>query len=214
MNVEGTKRDAIDIVDVKQLLILEDLREKNCTSAVVLGRLVEIYSRLVEHFDNIKDPIKTYFLDKMQNNIANLAQPERLIRKLDFRPGESLSDILKQLNENPEKLFARRTSQRNFEFRLSSLAQNKKAEIENEIPAKMESHENRQKSLDELVRTQLRSQEKTVTSRIDQRRIMSVNKSRFKILDRTSNLDDSRNDRSVLSELLNENQTTFRDDRS
>ena len=176
----------IDLALVRRLIILEDLSTQGEFNQSISTQIVEIYAQLVEYFDHKKDPIKVYFLDKMQNTITSQTKigqsmnAELQLKKDSLSYANSaVKNTLRQLDEDADRAFERRAMQRSFAFKLKSAAQ-KLPGNENEIPRKLEDFEERTRDLDAIVRTQLRSQEKSISSRLEERRKHSANKSRSK----------------------------------
>lgn len=56
-----------NINDISTLLEMEDKLKKNEKKNFIIPLLIQSYAKLIEFYDERKDPIKIYFLDKMQS---------------------------------------------------------------------------------------------------------------------------------------------------
>ena len=64
-------KNPYDRNSITSLLFLEDTNKAHSKEKSIVKQLVEIYVKLIEYYDMIKDPIKTYFIDKMQRVVVN-----------------------------------------------------------------------------------------------------------------------------------------------
>jgi len=60
---------------IRELIGLEEQVLTRVYDSTTLPRIIRTYGLLVEHYDALRDPIKYYFLEKMQ---ATLSLPESL----------------------------------------------------------------------------------------------------------------------------------------
>ncbi len=57
---------------LSSLLFMEEIHSKSVGNKEIIRTLIQKYSKLVEYYDIVKDPIKIYFMDKMQTILFNL----------------------------------------------------------------------------------------------------------------------------------------------
>ena len=133
--------------DVSVLLLLEEDLSKNSSEKTVAKKLMAIYSQLVEFYDFKKDPIKAYFIDKLQsviykaNSIANVIPADNYIAKLKNK-FESVSKLLKPETKRPklksetknvEQMMEVRRSKKNFEVSFADKYKSKENEAKKEL---------------------------------------------------------------------------------
>ena len=71
--ISSIKKDSIKPLDelfFVKLLQLEDCIIKKILTTSIINQLVNLYGKCVEYYDTIKDPIKIYFLEKIQITLS------------------------------------------------------------------------------------------------------------------------------------------------
>ena len=76
---------------INNLLFLEDLSTKKNAKNKFIKELIENYAQLIEFYDAMKDPIRFYFIDKIQALILNFNLKKNL---------ESIENFKNKKNEN------------------------------------------------------------------------------------------------------------------
>ena len=119
--------------DISVLLMLEDSSHKPETDKGVVNKLVDIYAKLVEFYDANQDPIKFYFIDKMQsaifqfNKLKQKMVSDKLTLPLKSKPsrakrslvsGKYKSMINTDNQDNIEELMEKRKIRRGHEMKM------------------------------------------------------------------------------------------------
>lgn len=181
------KQFLMDAEIVKKVLLLEDLLAKASDNRTISSQLISMYAEMVEYYDHKKDPIKIYFLDKMQNTISNLTkspkkrEAEQYLGKKNVQLNASSVQLaLKNLQFDSQKFFEKRNVQRTLDYKLNAALEENKKNFEYDIPQTVKTHEEKTEKMDEVVRTQLRSQEKSISAKLQERRKHSMSRSKAK----------------------------------
>jgi hypothetical protein len=56
---------------IASLLFLEETNSKYLKEKKITNQLIEMYVKLIEYYDRVQDPIKIYFIEKMQRVVIN-----------------------------------------------------------------------------------------------------------------------------------------------
>ena len=167
---------------IQKLIMLEELHNQIGFSREINDRLVDIYAQLVEHFDHKEDPTKLYFLEKMQNSITKRPGSEgssSFMRKAhSLSLSESLPELLLKMEQRPSEIFQKRSMQRVFDFKLHATISESSADPRLDISSRLKAHDSLAAGLDSIVRTQLVAQERSLCSRLGERRLRSASKAK------------------------------------
>lgn len=66
-------------------------------SSELLNQLVQHYSQLVEYFDSKKDPIKSYFLEKMQFTLSRPQVIKTIVRAKEVINGNNIDNFKRSI---------------------------------------------------------------------------------------------------------------------
>ena len=178
---------------ISELIILEEKNSDNYQDKTIMAQLINIYTQLVEYYDSMSDPIKIYFVEKMQNVIFKASKnyskktPIKYMEKFksDIRTlGTGLvnakNDRINQSErpiENPEQLMERRKVRRAMEIKLT-----KKVEAEQNVASHMlikeiDTVNKKYNHNSKIVNQQLSSQDFNLSKKLADRRQKSMNKS-------------------------------------
>lgn len=177
-------RFPLDEADVSTLLILEDANNRDPYDKAVAGRLIEKYSKLVEFYDLAQDPIKAYFVDKMQLTVSRLhkskqkAEAEHYFGKLAKQSETSLpiKNNTKKFDDPAKELEAIK-NQRAADFTMNIKLEKKSENLGQEVNKKLGHFQTQATQNTETVKTQLDQQELILQKKIQERRQNSMHKS-------------------------------------
>ena len=177
---------------ISELLLLEEKNGENQADTKVMGQLIGLYSQLVEFYDSVADPIKMYFVDKMQSVIYKANRPPQ---RKNSKITEKLKTDLKGLKEaledrhqskpnghkkpanNPEQLLEHRKLRRAMEMKMTKQveAQQKinSMVLEEQIDKTHDKHHKNSKKVYE----QLSSQDFYINKKLAERRQQSMSRS-------------------------------------
>lgn len=179
--------------EITKLLFLEQANKENDCDKKTVNELVELYTKLVQFYDTKKDPIKGYFMDKMQtsifrfNRIEEEDPTERLMERLKVERVVTESrdrnfNILEKIHkaeefQSTEQFLEQRRLKRGFELRLSKQMEagelNISTAVNKELAKVNKEHEKNSK----VVHQQLSDQDDNIHKKIARRRQSSIVKS-------------------------------------
>jgi hypothetical protein len=192
--------------DISSLLFLEENYIDNPNEKTIVTQLVEKYAALIEYYDSQKDPIKLYFMDKMQStvfkfnkskekaeaesflgNIKKINQKNTNLPKksIEFKPMQKYE---KELSSG-KQLFDIRKAKREGEHFLYSKFQKENEEGDTKLKKKLNEFDKKSENNTELIKTNLDLQKNSIRSKLKERRERSIEKS----LERSMNKGKSQN---------------------
>ena len=193
-NYKETRSYPLQPEDISKLLLLEDSHKKDKQNNQVVSQLIELYSKLVEHYDLGQDPIKAYFVDKMQacvlrfNRVAERQKSEKFIRKLK-RHTQSFSENLFTANTNKlaselniETVMQKRRTLRGKEIKMAKAYRGREKTVKSELKEKLQRFGERSQKNTEIVGFQLQLQTRSINEKLKERRQQSLNRSLQKTL--------------------------------
>lgn len=164
---------------VFELVTMEDQVAKNPHDAELVGRVIERYTVLVEYYDGMQDPIKAYFLDKMQSAALNLARlrekntADKYMAKL-AGPGRTAA---RRVSRAPDDAYQRRQSSRASEYLLNLKLQKSRVEMGAQVDTVVGKFSAQATANTSAVKEQLGQQEESLMQKIRERRQTSLHKS-------------------------------------
>ena len=183
--------------DVSVLLLLEEDAAKNNKDKSLTKKLISEYSKLIEYYDFQKDPIKHYFIDKMQsiihkaNSIASINPVNNYMSKLKNK-FDSLGKSLKTVDtnkpakkaeskktdpQNIEKLMEIRKSKRNHEIFFADKFQSLQRKTKGTLKKDLEKFREKSEINNETVTRQLSSQDVSIHEKLLKRKQRSISRS-------------------------------------
>lgn len=101
----------MDKSSVSKLLYLEESNTKMNNDKTVISMLVGYYAQLIEYYDTLRDPMKMYFIEKMQAIMFSISK-------------SSLEDLEKDQTQKNYELI-KRVKKRNFKNTIKRIEDNK-----------------------------------------------------------------------------------------
>ena len=193
-NYQQTETFSLQPEDISKLLLLEDSHKKDKHNNQVVSQLIELYTRLVEYYDLRQDPIKAYFVDKMQscvlrfNRVEEKQKSEKFIRKLK-RHTQSFSENLfkgntAKLTKDIETEMKKRRTLRGKEIKMAKAYRGREKTVKSELKQKLQVFKERSQKNTEIVGFQLQLQTRSINEKLRERRQQSLNRSLQKTLSR------------------------------
>ena len=156
---------------ITKLVLLEDDLLNNKYTIKTMQELVSIYTSLIEYYDGIKDPIKTYFMEKIQILLSNKEAMEVLEKTTP-------SDAVTAFYENPpiSMNLKKELRSKKVDFNLK-VKRNDTDEQRKSINDIMEKHKTANDNITSHIKKEIQSQEDEFSKRMAQRRERSINRS-------------------------------------
>lgn len=181
--------------DISVLLMLEESNNKNMHEKSIVNQLIDIYAKLVEFYDANQDPIRYYFMDKMQTTIFKFnkvknkrssqkepskpkEKPKRAHRHTDMgKYGENKNKPKTQVAHDIDELMEKRKVKRGHEIRMArKYEMAEKLESVN-LKNKLEKFNVKSDKNHTIVKSQLNSQDSKIKQKLMARREQSINRS-------------------------------------
>mgnify|MGYP003591376427 FL=1 len=156
---------------ITKLVLREDDLLNNKYTIKTMQELVSIYTSLIEYYDGIKDPIKTYFMEKIQILLSNKEAMEVLEKTTP-------SDAVTAFYENPpiSMNLKKELRSKKVDFNLK-VKRNDTDEQRKSINDIMEKHKTANDNITSHIKKEIQSQEDEFSKRMAQRRERSINRS-------------------------------------
>eukprot|EP01017_Pseudomicrothorax_dubius_P009561 TRINITY_DN13272_c0_g1_i2.p1 TRINITY_DN13272_c0_g1~~TRINITY_DN13272_c0_g1_i2.p1 ORF type:complete len:287 (-),score=72.25 TRINITY_DN13272_c0_g1_i2:120-980(-) len=182
------------------LLRLEEQIQNQTFTLETIGELVGLYAIAVEHYDVRKDPIRHYFMEKMQNTIANKQTLKMIIEKQrlestksvarertdsdELELGDEVAD-LPTISSNPgpslvetssSYSMAKKKAERSRRISMFMKIESTKEDLrpEMEMHTILTTYENLTRNNDKDIRSYLKSQEKELMNKLQKRRQLQI----------------------------------------
>jgi hypothetical protein len=183
---------------ITSLLFLEESHEKYRKDKGIIKQLIESYAKLVEFYDTMKDPVKLYFMDKMQSVLVNYNKRENQnfsnnhkkqrdeinINKNEnqmennIKNNNSLStSIPMQFLKKSDKFYELRRNKRIQEMKMDDQIKKKDENFENEFLNNMKDYEKKNSINTSVIKDQLKIQTSSIQEKLQKRRDKSMSKS-------------------------------------
>ena len=179
--------------DVSSILFLEENYLKDKKNKKILTKLIEKYTKLISFYDAIKDPIKLYFIDKMQTiffdrdlflkksknkNFKNPGHGET--EKIMESRNKSILKTLKIIDKdifNGKKIYDLRKNQKIKKFHFLNLIEKENENKKNDLVNKIDNFEKRSVKKTNMIKNQLKTQADLIAGKLKERRKRSISKS-------------------------------------
>ena len=160
-----------DINYITNLVLLEEELINGKYTLKTIQDLVSIYTSLIEYYDGIKDPIKTYFMEKIQILLSNKNTLEVLEKT---NPEEALKSFYDnpKISINTKKEL--RSKKVDFNFKVKK---NDEVEQRKSINDIMEKHKVAHDNITTHIKKEIQTQEEEFNKKMTQRRERSINRS-------------------------------------
>lgn len=176
--------------DISSILFLEENYLKDKKNKTILTALVQKYTKLISFYDANKDPIKLYFIDKMQtlffdvefilkrSKLKNTKIPEneKIMKSRNKSIFKTLNIIDKDLL-NGTKVYELRKNQKIKKFNFMNLIEKENQDKKNDLINKLKYFEKRNNNKTKIIKNQLKSQADLIAEKLKERRKKSVSKS-------------------------------------
>lgn len=139
---------------------------------------------LIEYYDNIRDPIKTYFSEKIQIVLSSKCAIEHLNRETEDQENNARIANEERVSMGTKKEL--RSKQMEFNFKVST--QNDEGEREKSISKIMEKHQKLHDNINAHFKKELDNQETEFEKKMERRRERSVSRSMNKSVDKSPNI--------------------------
>ena len=175
-------KNPFDRNGITSLLFLEDTNLKHYKEKTIVKQLVEIYVKLIEYYDMVKDPIKTYFMDKMQRIIINYNKSKSKINaetyiKKNLNP-KRVSSLLKlntKSSKNNTKLYELRRLKIQKEIQMNNEI-DKKTELRKSYLEEIQKFEKNNELNTSIIKINLEKQKKGINDKLKKRRDRSMSR--------------------------------------
>ena len=181
---------------ISSLLFLEESYEKNSNEQKIVSQLVEKYAALIEYYDSKKDPIKLYFMDKMQATVFNYNKSKEKVEADDYfekinelniqkkyKNKKRSSNLFKPMKKyekeisNGKQLFDIRKAKREREHFLYSKYQKENQNEDKKLKNKITEFNKKSENNTKLIKSHLNKQKDSIKSKLRQRRERSMERS-------------------------------------
>ena len=156
---------------ITKLVLLEDDLLNNKYTIKTMQELVSIYTSLIEYYDGVKDPIKTYFMEKIQILLSNKAAMDVLEKTT---PSEAVTAFYENppISMNLKKEL--RSKKVDFNLKVKRNDQDEQRKSINDI---MEKHKTANENITSHIKKEIQTQEDEFNRKMNQRRERSINRS-------------------------------------
>lgn len=177
---------------ISSLLFLEESYQKNSNEKKIVTQLVERYAALIEFYDSRKDPIKLYFMDKMQTTVFNFnkskqkAEADNYFEKIKEKNDKNTkrsSNLFKPMKKyekeisNGKQLFDIRKAKREREHFLYSKYQKENVKEDKKLKNKITEFNKNSEQNTKLIKSHLDKQQDNINGKLRERRERSMERS-------------------------------------
>ena len=188
----------LDEKQVASLILLEEANLSDPLDQGIVHQLAALYSRLLEFYDSLGDPVKLYFTNRLQSALARAADTrhkgkadlyfQKLRAKSNYEASKDkdkdtpipASPNVKPLKldfEDPKKQLEMMKNTRAAQFAMSLKLERERVIAAREMGKTLETYHEMATESTQMVRSQLSEQEDALHRKIHQRRQASATKS-------------------------------------
>ena len=182
-------RSPLKSKEVSLLILLEEKSQQKSSDKKSIKSLIDIYAKLIEFYDLVHDPIKNYFMDKMQSAIFNFNIKMNQPKKEDYlskykskmkgvrKRLDSLRCADENLQKNVDKLIKTRKTKKNFEIKMQERVEKTRTSVKESLQSEIMSYRELAETNSNIVSSQLSTQNETVNQRLLKRKQRSISRS-------------------------------------
>lgn len=187
----------LDEKQVASLILLEEANISDPLDQGIVHQLASLYSRLLEFYDSLGDPVKLYFTNRLQSALARAAdtrfkgKADLYFQKLRAKgsteasskdrevplPASPSVKPLKLDLEDPKRQLEAMKNSRAAQFAMSLKLERERVLAAREMGKALETYHEMASESTQMVRSQLTEQEDALHRKIHQRRQASATKS-------------------------------------